>query len=95
MAASDPSGFNPFEGQTGTSIRQMASGMLMMFGATPDIAPFVNPISNFITQGGKLRIALQPQQPMTWNAIGQKLSGSSQPPGVALKEAGLKVEHSK
>jgi hypothetical protein len=95
MAASDPSGINPFEGQTGASIRQMASGMLMMFGATPDIAPFVNPLSTFITQGGKLQIALQPQQPMTWSAVGQKLAGSLQSPGVALKEAGFKVEHSK
>jgi hypothetical protein len=95
MAAGDPSGFNPFEGQTGASIRQMASGMLMMLGATPDLAPYVTPFGNFITQGGKLHIALQPPQPMAWSAVGEKLSGTSQQPAVALKELGLKVEHSK
>src|SRR5690606_14678591 len=47
MAAAYPSGYNPMEGQTGASLRQMAGSMLCMFGATPDIAPFVNPISAF------------------------------------------------
>ncbi len=95
MAASDPSGFNPFEGQTGASIRQMASAALMMFGASPEFAPFINPMSTFITQGGKLQIALQPQQPMTWSAIGEKLMVAAQGPAQALKEVGLKVEHGK
>lgn len=95
MAASDPSGFNPMEGQTGASLRQMAGSMLGMVGATPDIAPFVTPISTFIMQGGKLHIGLKPAQPMTWNAIGASLSGATGSPSEELKKLGLKVEHSK
>lgn len=95
MAASDPSGFNPMEGQTGASLRQMAGSMLGMVGATPDIAPFVTPISNFVMQGGKLHIGLKPAAPMTWNAIGASLSGTTGTPGEELKKLGLKVEHSK
>ena len=95
MAAADPSGFNALEGQTGESLRQMAGGMLTMFGATPDIAPFVTPVANFVMQGGKLNLAFQPPQPMTFSAFGQKMTSTAQAPGVTLKELGLKVEHSK
>lgn len=95
MAASDPQGYNPMEGQTGASLRQMAGSMLGMFGATPDIAPYVNPISAFIMQGGKLHIGLKPAQAMTWTAIGESLSGTTSSPGEQLKALGLKVEHSK
>lgn len=94
MAASDPSGYNPMEGQTGASLRQMAGSMLGMFGATPEIAPYVNPISTFIMQGGKLHIGLKPAQAMTWSAIGMSLSGTANP-AEELKKLGLKVEHSK
>jgi len=95
MAATDPSGFNPLEGQTGASLRQMAGSMMNMLGASPDIAPFVTPIANFVMQGGKLNLAFQPAQPMTFSAFGEKMTGATQAPGVTLKELGLKVEHSK
>jgi hypothetical protein len=95
MAASDPSGGNPMEGQTGASLRQMAGSMLGMVGASPDIAPFVTPISNFVMQGGKLHLLLQPATPMTWTAIGNSLSGTTGSPGEELKKLGLKVEHAK
>lgn len=95
MAAGDPSGFNPLEGQTGASLRQMAGGMLTMLGATPDLAPFITPMANFIMEGGKLNLTFQPAQPMTFSALAEKMSGSMQAPGAALKEVGLKVEHSK
>lgn len=95
MAAGDPSGFNPLEGQTGASLRQMAGSMMNMFGATPDIAPFVTPVANFVMQGGKLNLSFQPSQPMTFSAFGEKLTGTTQAPGVTLKQLGLKVEHSK
>ena len=95
MAAGDPSGFNPMEGQTGESLRQMAGGMLTMLGATPDLAPFITPMANFIMQGGKLNMTFQPAQPMTFSAFAEKMSGSMQAPGAALKELGLKVEHGK
>lgn len=95
MAAGDPSGFNPLEGQTGASLRQMAGGMLTMLGATPDIAPFITPMANFIMEGGKLNITLQPPAPMTFSAFGEKMVGTMQAPGATLKDVGLKVEHSK
>jgi hypothetical protein len=97
MAASDPSGFNPLEGQTGESLRQMAGSMLGMLGATPDIAPFLNPISSFIMQGGKLHITLKPSQPTPFSALGGKfmMMDPSSSPGQVLTELGLKVEHSK
>ncbi|MEQ1610143.1 MAG: hypothetical protein ABL956_14415 [Hyphomonadaceae bacterium] len=95
MAASDPSGFNPLEGQTGQSLRQMAGGMLTMLGATPDIAPFITPLSTFVTQGGKLHISFRPAQPMTWSAIGMSLMGPTTSPGEQLKQLGLKVDHGK
>jgi hypothetical protein len=45
MAASDPSGFNPLEGQTGASLRQMAGSMIDPCSApAPDIAPFADPV---------------------------------------------------
>jgi hypothetical protein len=95
MAAGDPSGFNPMEGQTGASLRQMAGGMLTMLGATPDLAPFITPMANFIMEGGKLNVTLQPPAPMTFSAFGEKMTGTMQAPGATLKEVGLKVEHSK
>ncbi len=97
MAATDPSGFNPLEGQTGASLRQMAGSMLGMLGATPDIAPFLNPVSTFIMQGGKLHITLKPSQPTPFSALGGKLMmmDPSSSPGQVLKDLGLKVEHSK
>lgn len=95
MAATDPSGFNPMEGQTGASLRQMAGGMLTMLGASPDLAPFITPMANFIVEGGKLNLTFQPSQPMAFSSFGEKMMGSTQSPGVTLKELGLKVEHSK
>lgn len=97
VAASDPSGFNPMEGQTGASLRQMAGSMLGMLGATPDIAPFLNPVSAFIMQGGKLHISMKPSQPTPFSAVGGKfmMMDPNSSPGQVLKELGLKVEHSK
>ena len=95
MAASDPSGFNPLEGQTGASLRQMAGSMIGMFGASPDIAPFATPFANFIMQGGKLNISLKPAMPMTWNALGEAFMMQTDQPGEAMKKLGLKVEHAK
>ncbi|MDP3495668.1 MAG: hypothetical protein Q8R82_21385 [Hyphomonadaceae bacterium] len=96
MAAGDPSGVNPMEGQTGESLRQMAGGMLTMLGATPDFAPYINPLSNFIMQGGKLHIGLKPAQPMTFTALSESLMGTTMAdPAAQLKQLGLKVEHSK
>ena len=95
MAAGDPAG-NPMEGQTGASLRQMAGGMLTMLGATPEFAPYINPLSNFIMQGGKLHIGLKPAQPMTWTALSESLMGAGMAdPAAQLKQLGLKVEHSK
>lgn len=96
MAADGGSGPNPMEGQTGASLRQMAGGMLTMLGATPEFAPYINPLSNFIMQGGKLHIGLKPAQPMTWTALGESLMGAgAADPAAQLKQLGLKVEHSK
>jgi hypothetical protein len=96
MAAGDGSGPNPMEGQTGASLRQMAGGMLTMLGATPEFAPYITPLSNFIMQGGKLHIGMKPAQPMTWTALGESLMGPAMAdPAAQLKQLGLKVEHSK
>jgi hypothetical protein len=95
MAASDPSGVNPLEGQTGASLRQMAGGMITMFGASPDIAHFATPFGAFITQGGKLHIGLKPSQPMTFSALAASMMGSTASPGQTLTDLGFKVEHSK
>lgn len=94
IAEADPSMGNPFEGQTGASIRQMAGGLFTVVGAGADMAPFINPISDFIMKGGKLRIAMKPPQPMSWSALAEKLFGSGDDPVKSLKEAGLSVEHS-
>jgi hypothetical protein len=73
----------------------MASGLVTMMGASPDIAPLATPLATFIKEGGKLHISLKPTQPMTFSGIAEKFSGPSASPGQTLKELGLKVEHSK
>jgi hypothetical protein len=95
LAASDPSGFNPFEGQTGASLRQMAGGALTMLGASPEFAPFITPMSNFIMEGGKLTLAMQPAQAMTLSALGELMTRTDVSPTETFKQLGLKVEHAK
>jgi len=95
LAASDPSGFNPFEGQTGASLRQMAGGALTMLGASPDIAPLITPMSNFIMEGGRLTLAMQPAQAMTMSALGELMTRTDLSPADMFKQLGLKVEHAK
>jgi len=95
LAASDPFGFNPFEGQTGASLRQMAGGALTMLGASPDIAPLITPMSNFIMEGGRLTLAMQPAQAMTMSALGELMTRTDMSPADMFKQLGLKVEHAK
>lgn len=97
MAASDPAAAGMMQNQTGASLRQMAGGMLTMLGgASPDMASFINPVSSFIMQGGKLHIGLKPSQPSRFSAIGQKfMTMDPMAPGATMKELGLQVEHSK
>ena len=97
MAGGDPAVGGALQGQTGASLRQMAGGMLTMLGgASPDIAAFLNPMSSFIMEGGKLHIGLKPSQPTPFSGIAQKfMMMDPMSPGPVLKDLGLKVEHSK
>jgi hypothetical protein len=89
---------------TGDQMRQMAAAGLQMVAIQagsqmPEIPALLTPISEFITSGGKLRFLMQPSKPMTFNAASESLMSMAMPgavsPAEALKQLGLKVEHSK
>jgi len=65
----------------------------------PEIPAMLNPISDFLSTGGKLRFLMQPAKPMNFMTVGDRLMSAgmagSMDPSAAIKELGLKVEHSK
>ncbi len=88
----------------GDQMRQMAAQGIQMLAIQagpqmPEIPKMLTPISDFLLGGGKLRFLVQPAKPMTFMQIGERMMSAgmsgAMDPSQAIKELGLKVEHSK
>ncbi len=89
---------------TGDQLRELAAQGIKMMSIQagpqmPEIPAMLNPISDFLSTGGKLRFLMQPAKPMNFMTVGDRLMSAgmagSMDPSAAIKELGLKVEHSK
>jgi hypothetical protein len=86
---------------TGEQVRaQAVEGLTFMarpdVSGIPELAPLMTPIAAFVREGGKLRIALQPTAPMPFTTLmGTVMSAGMGSPAQAIKDLGVKVEHSK
>ena len=89
---------------TGDQLRELAAQGIKMMSIQagpqmPEIPAMLNPISEFLSTGGKLRFLMQPAKPMNFMAVSDLLMSAgmagSTDPSQAIKELGLKVEHSK
>ena len=89
---------------TGDQLRELAAQGIKMMSIQagpqmPEIPKMLTPISDFLLGGGKLRFLVQPAKPMTFMQIGERMMSAgmsgAMDPSQAIKELGLKVEHSK
>jgi hypothetical protein len=93
-------GMSP-EPMTGAQVRaQAVDGVKMMarpdVSGIPELATLLNPVAEFLSTGGKLRFAVQPTKPMPFGTlVSTVLSAGMGSPAQAIKDLGLKVEHSK
>jgi hypothetical protein len=89
------------EPMTGEQVRAMAvEGITMAarpdVSGIPELGPLMTPVASFVREGGKLRIAVQPSAPMAFTSLmGTVMSAGMGSPAQAIKDLGLKVEHSK
>jgi hypothetical protein len=86
---------------TGEQVRAMAvDGITMMarpdVSGVPELAPLMTPVANFVRDGGKLRVLVQPAKPMPFSGLmATVMMAGMGSPAQAIKDLGLKVEHSK
>ena len=89
------------EPMTGDQVRAMAVEAITMaarpdVSGIPELGPLMTPVASFVREGGKLRIALQPTKPMPFSSLmGTVMMAGMGSPAQAIKDLGLKVEHSK
>jgi hypothetical protein len=89
------------EAMTGEQVRAMAVEAITMAArpdvtGIPELAPLMTPVANFVRDGGKLRVAVQPGKPMPFMSLmATMMSAGMGSPAQAIKDLGLKVEHSK
>ena len=89
------------EPMTGDQVRAMAVEAITMaarpdVSGIPELGPLMTPVASFVREGGKLRIALQPIKPMPFSSLmGTVMMAGMGSPAQAIKDLGLKVEHSK
>ena len=87
--------------QTGEQVRsQVVEGVKMMarpdVSGIPELATLMTPIADFFATGGKLRFLVQPSKAMPFGTlVGTVMSAGMGSPAQAIKDLGLKVEHSK
>jgi hypothetical protein len=77
---------------TATFIRAMAE---QSSAQMPEMAALMNPLAAFVGEGGKLHFLMQPAKPMPVSAMESSMFGTNVPPSQAMKELGIKLEHSK
>jgi hypothetical protein len=86
---------------TAAEVRSQAvEGVKMMarpdVSGIPELAPLMAPVAEFLSTGGKLRIAVQPSKAMPFGTlVGTIMSAGMGSPAQAIKDLGLKVEHAK
>lgn len=62
----------------------------------PEMATLLNPVADFLATGGKLRLLVQPSKAMPFGTLMSTLmSAGMGSPAQAIKDLGLKIEHSK
>lgn len=62
----------------------------------PELATLMMPVADFLATGGKLRFLVQPSKPMPFGTlVGTVMSAGMGSPAQAIKDLGVKVEHSK
>ncbi len=62
----------------------------------PELGALLTPVADFLATGGKLRVAVQPSKPMPFATLmSTVMMASMGSPAQAIKDLGLKVEHSK
>ncbi len=79
---------------------QAVEGVKMMarpdVSGIPELATLMTPVADFLATGGKLRFLVQPSKPMPFGSlVGTVMSAGMGSPAQAIKDLGLKVEHSK
>lgn len=77
---------------TATFIRAMAE---QSSAQMPEMAALMNPLAAFVGEGGKLHFMMQPAKPLPFSAMESSMFGTNVPPSQAMKELGIKLEHSK
>jgi hypothetical protein len=58
----------------------------------------LTPVANFLETGGRLKMVMQPQQPMAFNALANVGTGAmfgTLTPSQLIQQMGIRTEHSK
>lgn len=93
-------GMSP-EPMTGEQVRsQLVEGVKMMarpdVSGIPELQGLMTPVADFLAAGGKLRFLVQPSKQMPFSTLVSTLMTAGMgSPAQAIKDLGLKVEHSK
>jgi len=86
---------------TADQVRSMVAGMVKQLSdpqatGMPEVAALMTPVASFLEAGGKLRVAVQPSKAMPFSSLmGTLMAAGMGSPAQAIKDLGLKVEHSK
>jgi len=88
---------------TADNVRQMVSSLIKTTAAgasaqIPEIPTLLNPVANFLEQGGKLRFAVQPAKPTPFASFESMAMGvmmGATTPSQMIKDLGIKSEHTK
>jgi len=88
---------------TAENVRTMVSSLIKTTAAgasaqIPEIPALLNPVANFLEQGGKLRFAVQPAKPApfaTFESMAMGVMMGASTPSQLIKDLGLKSEHTK
>ncbi len=91
------------QAMTAENVRTMASSLIKTTAAgasaqIPEIPTLLNPVANFLEQGGKLRFAIQPPRPMpfaNFESMGMGVMMGATTPSQLIKDLGLRSEHAK
>lgn len=88
---------------TGEQLREQASLGLQSLAVQassqfPEVKGLLTPVANFLATGGRLKMVMQPQQPMAFNALANVGAGAmfgTLTPSQVIQQMGVRTEHSK
>lgn len=86
---------------TGDQLRKQASLFIESMGVSasssfPEVGGLLAPVSNFLESGGRLKLVMQPPQPLALNAltnIGMGASMGTLTPSQVIQQLGVRTEH--